>query len=86
MFKGSAPTQEEWLVVLLLNPLAVGEYEWLSKGLLGFMTNSKIQTSAEDIIEWIETEHQGKVCNQVGDTAMAAKSNKSTQPKPKHKC
>ena len=29
VFKGSAPMQEEWLIVLLLNALADGEYNWL---------------------------------------------------------
>jgi len=29
VFEGSAPMQEEWLVVLLLNSLADGEYDWL---------------------------------------------------------
>jgi len=60
MFKGSAPTQDEWLVILLLNALMDREYDWLQKDLLGFMMNSKIQVSANDIVESIEMEHHEK--------------------------
>jgi len=44
--------------------LADGEYDWLRKDLLGIMTNSKIEVSAEDIIEQIETEHCKKIHTQ----------------------
>ena len=84
VFEGSVPTQEEWLVMLLLNALADGEYDWLQKDLLGFMMNSKIQVSAEDIIECIETEHCKKIHTQASDTAMMAKL--KIRYKPKHKC
>ena len=60
VFEGSAPTQEEWLVVLLLNTLMDREYDWLRKDLLGFMMNSKIQVSANDIVESIKMEHHEK--------------------------
>ena len=33
VFEGSAPTQEEWLVILLLSALTDGEYNWLQKDL-----------------------------------------------------
>jgi len=74
VFEGSAPMQEEWPVILLLNTLADGEYDWLQKDLLGFMTNSKIQVSADDIVEHIEMEHCEKTHTQTGDTTMMAKS------------
>ena len=44
VFEGGAPTNEEWLVILLLNSLSDRSYNWLRKNLLGFMTNAKITT------------------------------------------
>jgi len=57
VFEGGAPMIEEWLVILLLNSLSDGNYDWLRKDLLGFMTNTKIAIMSKDIIEQIVTEH-----------------------------
>jgi len=57
VFKGGPPSNEEWLIVLLLNSLSDGNYDWLRKDLLGFMTNAKIMVTSEDIIERIVMEH-----------------------------
>ena len=51
IFEGGGPTQEEWLIVLLLKLLWDGEYDWLRKDLLRFMMNSKMQITSDDIIE-----------------------------------
>jgi len=44
VFEGGAPTNKEWLIILLLNSLSNGSYYWLRKDLLGFITNAKITT------------------------------------------
>jgi len=51
VFEGGAPTNEEWLIVLLLNSLSDRAYNWLREDLLGFMTNTKITVTSEDIDE-----------------------------------
>ena len=51
VFEGGAPTNKEWLIILVLNSLSDGSYDWLRKDLLGFMTNMKITTTSEDIVE-----------------------------------
>ena len=38
VFEGGPPSSEDWLMVLLLNALSDGQYDWLCKDLLGFMT------------------------------------------------
>jgi len=58
VFEGGPPSNEEWLIVLLLNSLSDGNYNWLRKDLLGFMMNAKITVTSEDIIEQIVMEHQ----------------------------
>ena len=72
---------EEWLIVLLLNSLSVGNYYWLRKDLLRFMMNAKIMVTSKDIIEQIITEH----CKgtRAVETALAAKQH--TTPKSKSK-
>ncbi|KAF8575370.1 hypothetical protein K439DRAFT_1623640 [Ramaria rubella] len=34
VFEGTAPTEEEWTIILLLNALSDGQYDWLRKDLL----------------------------------------------------
>ena len=48
---------EEWLVILLLNSLSDGNYDWLRKDPLCFMMNMKITVTSKDIIERIITEN-----------------------------
>jgi len=81
IFKGGPPSNEEWLIVLLLNSLSVGNYNWLRKDLLRFMMNAKIMVTSKDIIEQIITEH----CKgtRAVETALAAKQH--TTPKSKSK-
>ena len=50
VFKGGAP-MNEWLIVLLLNSLSDGDYDWLRNDPLGFMTNTKITVTSEDIVK-----------------------------------
>jgi len=57
VFEGGAPMIEEWLIILLLNSLSDGNYDWVRKDLLGFMTNTKIVITSKDIFEWIVMEH-----------------------------
>ncbi|KAF8592801.1 hypothetical protein K439DRAFT_1610512 [Ramaria rubella] len=56
VFKGTAPTEDEWSIILLLNALSDGQYDWLRKDLLTFMVNQKVQLSIMDIIERLGTE------------------------------
>ncbi|KAF8586266.1 hypothetical protein K439DRAFT_1615259 [Ramaria rubella] len=56
IFDVASPTVDEWLIVLLLNALSDGTFNWLRKDLIMFMTNSKVQLSVKDIIEQIEAE------------------------------
>jgi len=74
VLEGGSPTQEEWLIVLLLNSLSDGDYNWLRKDLLGFMMNSKVQITSDDIVERIETEHRETTRTKGGDSAMSAKT------------
>jgi hypothetical protein len=86
VFEVKEPTQEEWLIVLLLNALSDGKYDWLRKDLLGFMTNSKVQMTSSDIVERIETEHRDKTRIPGGESAMTAKSKQSPRSKSKLAC
>src|SRR5882724_12743673 len=47
------------------------------------MMNSKIQVSADDIVECIEMEHCDKIHTQARDTEIMAKSTNESKPKPK---
>jgi len=40
IFEGGPPSSEEWLIILLLNSLSDGQYDWLHKDLLRFMMNT----------------------------------------------
>ncbi|KAF8586769.1 hypothetical protein K439DRAFT_1614858 [Ramaria rubella] len=55
VFEGTAPTEDEWSIILLLNALSDGQYDWLRKDLLTFMVNQKVQLSITDIIECLDT-------------------------------
>ncbi|KAF8575572.1 hypothetical protein K439DRAFT_1623491 [Ramaria rubella] len=37
VLEGTAPTKDEWCIILLLNALSDGQYDWLRKDLLTFM-------------------------------------------------
>ncbi|KAF8585503.1 hypothetical protein K439DRAFT_1615919 [Ramaria rubella] len=41
VFESTAPTEDEWSIILLLNALSNGQYDWLRKDLLTFMVNQK---------------------------------------------
>ena len=51
VFEGGLLSSEEWLIVLLLNSLSNGQYDWLRKDLLKFMTNVWTSITSGDIIE-----------------------------------
>jgi len=40
VFEGGLPSSEKWLIILLLNSLSDGQYDWLHKDLLRFMKNA----------------------------------------------
>jgi len=82
VFEGGAPTNEEWLIVLLLNSLSDRSYDWLRKDLLGFMTNAKITTMSKDIIKWIITEHHEGT--KAIDSALATKQQMRPKAKTKY--
>ncbi|KAF8585225.1 hypothetical protein K439DRAFT_1616158 [Ramaria rubella] len=86
--KPNAPTQDEWLIICLLNALSDSEYDWLRKQMLSFMTNLKNQLTADDIIDRLETEERkGKELTPDGERVMAARGSKHKSTKPnKTKC
>jgi hypothetical protein len=86
VFEETAPTQEEWLIILLLNSLSDGDYDWLRKDLLGFMMNLKITIISDDIIECIETEYLETIKAQEGNAAMAARAKLTSKCTHKPKC
>ncbi|KAF8576114.1 hypothetical protein K439DRAFT_1623085 [Ramaria rubella] len=88
IFDETPLTTDEWLIVLLLNALSDGLSDWLQKNLITFMTNSKVQLSIKDIIEWIEAEaREVQDVAKKGDAALAAKSVKGKTPqRQKAKC
>ena len=81
IFKGGFPSSEKWLIILLLNSLSDGQYNWLHKDLLRFMTNTQISVTSNDIIKWIVTEHCEGTKNE--ENAMLAKQKCTWKDKPK---
>ena len=81
VFEGGPPSSEDWLMVLLLNALSDGQYDWLRKDLLGFMTNAGMSITSNDIIECIVTEHHEGAKNE--EAAMLAKQKRTRKDKSK---
>ena len=81
VFKGGTPTSEEWLIILLLNSLSDGQYDWLQKDLLRFMTNAQISVMSNNITEQIVMEHQEGTKGK--EAAMLAKQKCMKKDKPK---
>jgi len=52
------PTKEEWTIVILLQALSDGDFDWLHKNLIGFMMGADSKLSSEDLIKRLETEAQ----------------------------
>ncbi|KAF8590323.1 hypothetical protein K439DRAFT_1612103 [Ramaria rubella] len=88
VFDNATPTTDDWLIVLLLNVLSDGTFDWLQKYLITFMTNVKVQLSAKDIIEWIEVEVRevSDVAKQEDATLTAKSSKGKSSQKLKPKC
>jgi len=82
VFEGGEPMNEEWLIVLMLNSLSDGNYDWLRKDLLGFITNTNIAITSEDIIEQIVTEHHKGT--RAVESALAAKQWTHSKSKSKY--
>ncbi|KAF8579839.1 hypothetical protein K439DRAFT_1620278 [Ramaria rubella] len=77
VFDDSPPMADEWLIIVLLNTLSDGPYDWLQKELITFMTNSKVQLSIKDLIKRIEAEaREVRDIAKWEDTALIAKSSK----------
>ena len=58
-----------------------GQYDWLHKDLLGFMTNGQINVTSNDIIKWIITKHCEGTRNE--ENAMLAKQKHTWKDKPR---
>ncbi|KAF8591393.1 hypothetical protein K439DRAFT_1611347 [Ramaria rubella] len=88
VFDKSAPTTDDWLIILLLNALSDRSFDWLWKDLITFMTNSKVQLSVKDIIERIEAEaREVRDVTKREDTTLTSRSTKGKTPqKQKTKC
>jgi len=51
IYDEGAPTQEEWTLVILLQALADGKYEWLHKQFVTMLMNKGTKLSSHDIIK-----------------------------------
>ncbi|KAF8575487.1 hypothetical protein K439DRAFT_1623540 [Ramaria rubella] len=88
IFNDTPPTADDWLIILLLNMLSDGAFDWLQKDLITFMTNTKVQLSVKDIIKHIEAEaREVRDVAKQEDTALTTKSMKGKMSqKTKGKC
>jgi hypothetical protein len=68
------PLTEEWLIVLLLQALSDGDFEWLHKNLIELMTTSTTSLTSDDIIAHLEAEFQDNDNKRAQETAF------TTQP------
>ncbi|KAF8580148.1 hypothetical protein K439DRAFT_1620025 [Ramaria rubella] len=51
IYDGQEPTHKEWTIVLLLQALCDGEFEWMRKNLMSFITTSGTTLSSDNIIK-----------------------------------
>ncbi|KIJ40027.1 hypothetical protein M422DRAFT_49350 [Sphaerobolus stellatus SS14] len=70
---GKGPSQDDWLMILLLNALIDDEYDWLRKDFLSFITTSNIKLTVKDIVKHIETEARKVKCIEE-EAVLAAKT------------
>jgi gag-polypeptide of LTR copia-type len=68
------PSEEEQLVVLLLQALTDGDFEWICKNLISFMTTSTTSLTSADINAHLEAEFQELNNKKNQETALAARS------------
>jgi hypothetical protein len=91
VYDKGAPTREEWTIVILLQALADGKFDWLRKQFITVMTKKDSNLTSEDIIKRLEAEASEARANETlvsQEAAMAAKFKKSSpsRNKPKPKC
>jgi hypothetical protein len=80
------PTRKEWTIVILLQALADGKFDWLRKQFITVMTKKDSNLTSDDIIKRSEAEASEARANEALGTqeaAMAAKLKKS-YPSPLH--
>jgi hypothetical protein len=53
IFKGEAPTREEWSIVLMLNALNRTDFNWLRKNLIMQFSNAKMKPLEKEVIKTI---------------------------------
>jgi gag-polypeptide of LTR copia-type len=75
------PSKDEWLIVLLLQTLSDGEFEWIRKNLIGFMTTSTTSLTSADIIARLEAEFQDLDNKKTQETILAARTSRSGPPR-----
>ncbi|KAF8589312.1 hypothetical protein K439DRAFT_1612896 [Ramaria rubella] len=83
------PTCEEWTIVLLLQAPSDGEFEWIRKNLMSFITTSTTTLSSDDIITRLETEAQDTHTHDMikaQDTMLATRHNLPKSTKSTIKC
>src|SRR6266481_2732773 len=64
IYNEDAPTQEEWTLVILLQALADGEYEWLCKQFVTMLMNKDTKLLSHDNIKQLEAEAQEAHANE----------------------
>ncbi|KAF8584729.1 hypothetical protein K439DRAFT_1616527 [Ramaria rubella] len=81
IYDNKEPTREEWTIVLLLQALADGEFEWICPNLISFMTTSVTTLTSDDIIHHLETEAQEARVQGMLSTQETALATRGTPPK-----
>ncbi|KAF8589057.1 hypothetical protein K439DRAFT_1613121 [Ramaria rubella] len=82
IYNDKEPTREEWTIVLLLQALCDGEFEWMRKNLMSFITTSGMTLSSDDIIKRLETEAQETRVHEAinaQESALSAKQQSSSK-------
>jgi len=82
-------THKKWTIIILLQALADGEFDWLWKQFITVMTKKDLNHTLDDIIKCLEAEvSKARVNEALGsqEAAMAAKLKKAPRDKPKAKC
>jgi hypothetical protein len=79
VYDEGTPMREEWTIVILLQALADGEFNWLRKQFITVMTKKDSTLTSEDIIKQLEAETSEAHANEAlvsQEAAMAAKFKK----------
>jgi hypothetical protein len=88
VYDEGTPTREEWTIIILLQALADGEFDWLRKQFITVITKKDSTLTSEDIIKRLKAEASEACANEAlvsQEVAMAAKFKKSYPSPPRDK-